>query len=189
MKDKLRQQMLGKRNSLSQEELLKKSRHIQRRLLDLREYQQAHIICFYVSYGHEVFTHELIKRCLMKGKQVVVPLSHPETHTLSLSLLKKWDDLAPGTYHILEPKKEAQHIIDVGALELIIVPGVAFDYKGNRIGHGKGYYDNLLTTTNALSIGLAFEFQLVESIPADSHDIAVDMIITEKRIVHCKVAN
>ena len=103
--------------------------------------------------------------------------------------MERWDDLKISSYGILEPKKDKIKNISSDKIDLIIVPGVAFDLKGNRMGHGKGYYDRFLNLVKSTSIGLAFEFQIIENIPVESHDKPIDMIITEKRIIkslnHC----
>ena len=182
MKEKLRKQIKEKRTEITKEENRKKSKKIKERLLGLKEYRDAKIVLFYVSYDGEVFTHEMIKQAL-KEKKVVVPISNKEENTLSLSILESWDDLELGSYDILEPKKECIREISIDKIDLIIVPGVAFDLSGNRVGHGKGYYDKLLEKTKAITVGLAFEFQLVENIPTEPHDKPVDIIITEKHII------
>jgi 5-formyltetrahydrofolate cyclo-ligase len=140
---------------------------------------------FYVSTNNEVCTHQLIKKVLSSKKKVYVPLSEIKTHTLKISKLSYWDDLIPGTYNILEPKKEKQKLVPINTIDVIIVPGIGFDKKGNRLGQGGGYYDWLLSQTNATAIALAFEFQLLNLIPMDSHDQQVDIIITEKQVIHC----
>jgi 5-formyltetrahydrofolate cyclo-ligase len=116
-------------------------------------------------------------------KNIVVPISNKKDNTLTLSHLKSWEELSLGSYGILEPRTEKIRKTNVEDIDLIIVPGVAFDEKGNRLGHGKGFYDRLLKKTKATVIGLAFEFQILENIPTDKNDVPVDMIITEKRII------
>ena len=104
-----------------------------------------------------------------------------EKRSLILSELKDWNDLEPGSYGILEPKKDKIIEMLIESIDIIIVPGVGFDELGCRLGHGAGYYDNLLKKSiNATHIGLAFEFQIVEKVPIESHDLPVDIIITEK---------
>jgi 5-formyltetrahydrofolate cyclo-ligase len=99
----------------------------------------------------------------------------------------RWDDLLSGTYGILEPSGSNGNEVESAALDLIIVPGVVFDRRGNRIGHGKGYYDQLLRKTSTIiSIGLLFECQLVNYIPVEEHDVRVRKIITEKRVLDCE---
>jgi len=181
MKETLRKEIKEKRRKHSKEEQRKKSKEIKEKLFNLPEYKESKTVLFYVSYNGEVNTFDMRKEALI-DKKVVVPISNIETQTLSLSILESWDDLELGSYNILEPKKECIKEISIDVIDLIIVPGVAFDISGNRMGHGKGYYDKLLDKTKTTSIGLCFEFQLVEKIPTQPHDKAVDILITEKRI-------
>jgi len=186
MKDTLRKELLIKRKSLSKNEALEKSSQIKKRLFELNEFKQSSVVLFYVSYDNEVYTHDMIKECISVGKKIIVPVSDIEKRSLILSELRDWNDLEPGSYGILEPKKDKINEIPLESIDIIIVPGVGFDKIGCRIGHGKGYYDNLLKELKkTLNIGLAFEIQIVEKIPIESHDKPVDMIITEKRIIKC----
>ncbi len=166
--------------------ILEKSKRIQQLLGKQKAYQQASAILYYVSFGKEVSTHDLIKQALHGGKTVLVPISDTKTRTLHVAHIISWEDLASGAYNILEPRKEIRTIVPLKNIELILVPGVAFDTRGNRLGHGKGYYDRLLTKLPSIySIGLAFSFQLVQEIPVELNDKTVDMIITEKQIINC----
>ena len=116
----------------------------------------------------------------------MVPISNKEDYSLILSKLNSFEDLVEGPYGILEPKKEKIKEISFDEIDLIIIPGIVFDLKGNRIGHGKGFYDRLLKNTKVSIIALAFEFQIIGKIPVDKNDKPVDIIITEKRIIYCK---
>lgn len=186
MKKDLRKELLKKRKSLSNLDVLKKSSQIEKRLFKMNEYKKSQMILYYISYDNEVCTHYMIKNSLLEGKNVVVPLSNKKNITLILSKLDKWDDLKIGSYNILEPKKEYIKRASIDKIDLIIVPGVGFDKRGNRIGHGIGYFDKLLQDSNYAShIGLAFELQIVDSISTEKHDISVNKIITEKRIINC----
>ncbi|MCX6670794.1 MAG: 5-formyltetrahydrofolate cyclo-ligase [Euryarchaeota archaeon] len=186
MKKSLREQFLIKRKELSKSEVKIKSQQIQHRLFSSPWYRTAHTILFYVSYDNEVNTHDMIKESLLSGKTVLVPKTDTRKKTICLSKLLRWDDLSPGAYSILEPREDCIREVPVSTVELFIVPGVVFDLCGNRIGHGMGYYDRLLKTTfQAHSIGLAFEYQIMISIPAEEHDEKVEMIITEDRSIHC----
>jgi len=184
MKEGLRKEIKEKRKKQTKEENREKSKEIKKKLFCLKEFKDAETILFYISYKSEVFTHQMIKEAF-KDKRVVVPISNKKNYSLTLSELKSWDDLEIGSYNIPEPKKVHINEISIENIGLIIVPGVAFDKRGNRLGHGKGYYDRLLNKTNAKKIGLAFEFQLKDEIPIDKHDENVDIIITEKRIIRC----
>lgn len=184
MKEKLRVELKKIRNSLSQREVHRKSNKIKKKLLEMDEFKQAHYIAFYVSYNNEVHTHDMIKDSLAAGKQVVVPISNKKNKCLLLSKLERWNELEVGAYGILEPMKQHVKEISIGIIDIVIVPGIAFDEYGHRIGHGMGYYDDLLKTSlNAVHIGLAFEFQIVDTIPVEEQDVPVDKIVTEKRII------
>ena len=186
MKEDIRKRLIEKRKKLSEKELLEKSKQIKKRLFEMSEFQKASNILFYVSYDNEVYTHEMIKDSISNKKNIVVPVTDKKNNDLILSKLNSWDDLTLGAYYILEPKKEKIKEISIDELDLIIVPGVGFDSCGNRIGHGKGYYDKLLKNSEALTIGLSFEFQVVEKIPNEKHDVSIDMIVTEKKILRIK---
>ena len=186
MKNRFRRELKDRRSGLLKSEVLNKSNQIKERLFSLKEFKQAHVVLFYISYDNEVYTHDMIKESISKGKRIVVPISDKENRRLILSEFDEWNNLEPGSHGILEPRKDKIKEISVDKVDLIIVPGVGFDEKGHRIGHGKGYYDNLLrNSTKALHIGLAFEFQIIDHVPTEKHDVTLDRIITEKRIINC----
>lgn len=185
MKEKIRKKIKEKRINHIIEENRKKSGKVKEKLFDLKEFKEAETILFYISYNGEVFTHDMILESFFR-KNIIVPVSNPDDYSLTLSHLKSWEELNPGSYGILEPRVEKIRKMKVEAIDLILVPGVAFDKKGNRLGHGKGYYDRLLEKTNATKVGLAFEFQIVDKIPTDENDKPVDIIITEERVIHTK---
>jgi len=181
-----RKMMIERRNQEKPIAVLEKSRLIERLLTHHTRYQQANNILFYVSYGNEVHTHHLIQQALENGRTIFVPISDVTTQTLHIAQLTSWDDLAPGAYGILEPRKDKRRFVSLDQIDLIIVPAVAFDREGNRLGHGKGYYDWLISQIpKAYSIGLAFGFQILEKIPIEPNDKAVDLIITEHDIFEC----
>jgi 5-formyltetrahydrofolate cyclo-ligase len=186
MKKTLREQLLSRRKALAHAEVLAKSMKIKHRLFASPWYRDACTILFYVSYNNEVSTHEMIQESLINGKNVIVPKINTQNKALIISRLLCWDDLCPGVYSILEPKNDCVREVPVSSIDLCIIPGVVFDCKGNRIGHGGGYYDRLLQTKcHAHRIGLAFELQIVKSIPVERHDVKVETIITEERVIDC----
>jgi len=186
MKDKIRKDLIQIRKNISKKEVLEKSKEIKKRLFEIDEFKNSSCILFYISYGNEVFTHDMIKEFLKNKKNVIVPISDVDNKKLILSKLDDWKDLEKGAYNILEPREETIREVSVFDIDLVIAPGVGFDEHGCRIGHGKGYYDRILRdSTNALHIGLAFENQIIEEVPIESHDIPVDKIVTEKRIIDC----
>ena len=187
MKEELRKRVKKKRDALSTSEVLEKSNKIKKRLFEMDLFRNAQTILFYVSYGNEVYTHDMIKESIVMGKRVVVPKSVTTDNTLVLSELTSWNDLELGAYNILEPKQESIEQVDIESIDLIIIPGVVFDVHGNRIGHGKGYYDRLLNDSRNLpSIGLAFEFQIVKKMKSEKHDQKIDVILTEERLITFK---
>ncbi|MFN9412985.1 MAG: 5-formyltetrahydrofolate cyclo-ligase [Pirellula sp.] len=162
------------------------SERIVRRFMDLPEYEKAGTVMFYVDVRDEVRTRQALPEALASGKRIVVP--YCLDGELELFWLENMDELELGMYRILEPKVELR---DVAAkrltptnLDLVMVPGVAFDRKGGRTGHGKGYYDKLLqhARKDAPLIALSFECQLFEEIPAESHDIFMDKVVTEDAV-------
>lgn len=184
-KKTLRNDLIQQRKSKSECFIKKNSEKIGETFFNLQEIKNASHLLFYVSYNGEVHTHDLIKKSLSMNKTVYVPISHPSTHTLTLSKLQQFVDLIPGIYGILEPKKETVISVPIDHIEVVIVPGLGFDVRGHRIGQGGGYYDWLLCKTKAISVALAFEFQIKKTIPIEPHDRRVDLIVTEKRVINC----
>ena len=188
MKKSIRTRLLGIRNSLSAEEIHSKSRVIARRLFGIPTFRETRTVMFYVSYGSEVDTHQMLKEALRKGLRVAVPLTQRESKRWLSVLIQEPDrDLFPGFKEIPEPDLKRSVELRPTELDLVIVPGVAFDPIGNRLGMGKAYYDDFLKSIrpSAVKIGLAFECQIVEKIPPAYHDVAMDKIITEKRVIDC----
>jgi 5-formyltetrahydrofolate cyclo-ligase len=156
------------------------------RFMELPEYAVARTVMFYVDVRTEVRTRESLPVALGQGKRIVVP--YCVDGELELFHLEDMQELATGMYKILEPKPElreqASKRVAVDELELVMVPGVAFDRGGARMGHGKGYYDKLLehARPDAPLVALAFECQLFPQIPTQAHDVFMDKIITERAI-------
>ncbi|HMA83191.1 MAG TPA: 5-formyltetrahydrofolate cyclo-ligase [Candidatus Thermoplasmatota archaeon] len=184
-KEKIREQLRKQRTNKSKDFIIKNSERISENLCNLEAFKKADHILFYISYNGEVDTHNLLKKTISIDKKVYVPISNTTNHTLQLSHLSKFSDLSPGTYGILEPKKEKIKPTSIHEIDMVLVPGVAFDQFGHRLGQGGGYYDWFLSKTDVISIGLAFEFQILKEIPLESHDQRVDLIATEKQLIEC----
>ena len=185
MKRKIRKELIDLRNGKSGEDLEELSREISRRLFLTPEFKKAKTVMFYVSTGSEVRTESMIKEAMKLGKKIAVPAVELEEHALKVCELNDCDaELAPGAFGILEPKKECRRELPPADIDLVIVPGIAFDRKGVRIGYGKGFYDKLLPSMEGVRIiGLAFDFQILPEIPVEDHDVRVDKIITEKAVL------
>lgn len=188
MKDNIRNQLKLSRKNLSPSEVEKKSLIIKEILFATNEFVNSQNILFYVSYDNEVETHNMIKESIDNEKTVCVPFVKKNEHMIIPIKIENWNDLEIGSYNILEPKQNKFKKFPLEEIELIIVPGIGFDTHGNRIGHGMGYYDRLLKdANNCFKIGLGFQCQIVDYIPADPHDVRIDMVITEKELINCKI--
>lgn len=183
--------MLAKRDAQAAEEMARKSSKIKERLFGLPEFKRAKAVMFYVSFGSEVQTEKMIKEALATGRKVVIPISQPKKGELLCSLIGDYRDLEPGTYGILEPKKNKIQPVDVSHLDLIVTPGCVFDLRGYRLGYGKGYYDRFLKkiTPKPALVGLAYELQIVKKIPATPYDVPVHKIVTEDRVIDTTTAS
>jgi 5-formyltetrahydrofolate cyclo-ligase len=162
------------------------SRVIVERFLGLPEYARARTVMFYIDVRSEVRTRQHLEATLASGKRIVVP--YCVDGELELFHLEAMDELAIGMYKILEPREDLRSVaakkIPIEELDLVMVPGVAFDRRGARSGHGKGYYDKLLehARLDTPLVALAFECQMFDEVPVAEHDIFMDKVITEAAV-------
>lgn len=180
-----RRRILEEREALPAERVKAGSFAIARKLWNLAAYQRAGSLMTYVAFKKEVQTEAIIREALSQGKKVAVPLcSRPERQLIASRLLDFPGDLAPGTWGIPEPKPETLRPLDPCSLDLVLVPGVAFDRQGYRLGYGGGYYDRFLKrlAPGCVCVGLAFSLQVVDVLPREDHDRPVDLVITEAGI-------
>ena len=185
-KKTLRTEMLEKRAQLKANEILSKSEEIKNKLFQLEEFENANFIFSFISFKDEIHTHDIIKDTINMGKKIGVPVTIKNPRKLLVSEVKDFDnELEIGPYDILAPKKEFERIIDPKLVDLVLVPGLAFDEYGFRLGYGGGYYDRFFTEIekNVPKIGLCFNIQIIDKVPINSYDIPVDYIITEKDII------
>jgi 5-formyltetrahydrofolate cyclo-ligase len=185
-KSDIRKSILKKRDALTPIERSRDSAIIRQRIFQTPEWNDAHTVLIYASYKSEVDTTKLIKTALENGKRVVLPVIDERDHQIRISELKSFGDLAPGHFHgIHEPAKHLQKLIDPSEVELAVVPGIAFDRKGGRIGFGGGFFDKLLARMpRARRMGLAYSLQLrTRGLPKESHDVAMHIVVTEKELV------
>jgi len=147
----------------------------------LAAFRRAKTVCCYVSLPYEVQTWQLIDVMLKRGKRVVVPVTDRSRKRLRLSeLCDPLTELAPGAFGVWEPRPAVRRPITAKALDLVLVPGVAFDGTGHRLGHGHGYFDRFLARlpNTVPTVGLAYRFQLLDRLPASPHDHAVQTVVT-----------
>lgn len=185
-KAELRRHLLKLRDALPEETRRELDGRIAGHLLELKEYQDAKAVLFFVSFRSEVDTYGLIRQATAEGKTVGVPRVLANTG-LDLHKIRGLDELQAGYMGILEPRPDAERIRPE-ELDMIIIPGAAFDPAGNRIGYGGGYYDALLRNTprRVARVALAYGIQKVDHVPAESYDQRVDMIVTEDGTVRCR---
>jgi len=184
LKRSVRRQALADRRRQADKGLL--SERICESLAATPEYTRAATVMLYVDFRSEVRTRSLLSYAWRQAKRVVVPRC--AGRELELYRIDGLDELAEGTYGILEPDAATRRLagrrMQPDALDLVVVPGVAFDRRGGRLGFGKGYYDRLLASVRAdcALIGLAFECQLFPQVPMQPHDVCVHKVITERAI-------
>jgi 5-formyltetrahydrofolate cyclo-ligase len=176
----LRKQVAEARGKLSAEERDSKSREIEARLFSLHEYRSASVVMFFASFRSEVDTLPMIRHALAAGKRAILPKVRGKD--LALFEIRDFDkDTAPGAWGIPEPREIMP--VTVEDVDFMIVPGLAFDENGNRLGYGAGFYDRLLPYYKKETAALAFEIQIVPEVPISSLDIPVKQIVTEKRTI------
>ncbi|MBN2127634.1 MAG: 5-formyltetrahydrofolate cyclo-ligase [Candidatus Diapherotrites archaeon] len=181
LKQKLRNEFIEKRKSIPAKKRKQKSKLIAEKLFSLPEFLNAKKIMVYHSFKEEVETDLIIQKAHETGKEVFVPDIHDaENCLMNCVKIEKETELEMDCFGICKPKK--QELIHPKELDLVIVPGIAFDLNGNRLGWGKGYFDRFLKKCKkCIFIGLAFEEQITEKIPADEMDVKINIIITEKQ--------
>jgi 5-formyltetrahydrofolate cyclo-ligase len=158
---------------------------IQERLTGLREYKESKTVLLFASFNSEVDTSGIIDDALQRGKRVVLPKVDTEKKILALYSIKTRTELKPGFKGIPEPESLPEREISPEEIDFILVPGVAFDEHGGRLGYGGGYYDKLLGSLNQKPhlVAIAFEEQIIERVPVSTHDIRIPKIVTDRRII------
>ena len=182
-KQRIRDSVLSNLKRQRREERDRRSLKIKKKLFLLSEFSKAKTVMFYISRPEEVDTWGIIRGALKRGKKVVVPITNVVLRRLETSRLLNLDrDLVRGPYRIYEPEKSCRRLVPINQIDLVVVPGVAFDEQGNRLGRGKGYYDKFLRLIprQVPVIGLAFSFQLLENLPHTSRDIPASKVLSDK---------
>jgi 5-formyltetrahydrofolate cyclo-ligase len=170
--------MLEMRNRLNHPEIAKKSKTIQEFVIKSKEFESAKVVGTYYALGSEVTTELIIKCAPILGKKIALP--RVEEDKITFYELSSMKSLIRGRFGILEPQPYEQ----MNDIDILIVPGIAFDKKGNRLGYGMGFYDRLLSCKRTFSIGLAYSFQLLENLPHDKYDKRLNAIASEDGIYY-----
>jgi len=180
-KKTLRSEILLQLRAQKEEDRSQKSRVIADRLFQLSEFKSANTVVLYASFDGEVETHTMIDQALREGKKVGLPKINVEKREITLFYIESLEnDTLEGPFGILEPKEDKNKKIDHNVIDLVGVPGVAFDKNNNRLGRGGGYYDRFLSTlpSHVSKVGLAFEFQILTQLPFEHHDVRLDHVLT-----------
>jgi 5-formyltetrahydrofolate cyclo-ligase len=158
MKKTIRKEILEKRDMLTKSQVKELSSKIHSKVLQWDKFINASTIMIYSNYKNEVSTKEIIEDCFKMNKRLVLPKSLKDSHDILPCIVNNFDELIPGVYGIYEP--DGRNVINKSEIELVIVPGVAFDMNGDRIGHGAGYYDRFLMIMKELKLEYAMDFKL-----------------------------
>jgi len=188
VKVRLREELKNLRESLSPAQRETAAKAAETKILQLPEWQTAQTVCLYASFKGELPTTQLLKSLLSSKKQCVLPKVN--THGLpELYLVKTFADLELSSLEILEPKENCP-LINPARIDFFLVPGIGFDRQGNRLGHGSGFYDRLLAQAapTAFLLGYGYDFQVVNAIPHEAHDIPVHALATPTQIINIKPA-
>lgn len=178
-KNEIRKRMLALRDQVTERE--RKSQRIMEKIIASPQYKEAEYILAYASIGSEVETEFLLSHALLQGKKLYLPKTYENPHEILFYRLYHLEDLKKcGRYQIPEPPETA--LFDCHTPALVILPGVAFDKDGNRMGYGGGYYDRFLANPflSVVKIMAAFHEQEIQKLPVDERDIRPDVVVTDK---------
>ena len=178
-----RQQLLLRRKQLEETACLDLSLRIQQRLLAAECFSRAEILALYSPINNEVRTEQLLAVARSQGKQVCYPRVIGDS--LQFVVIRSLTELQTGAFGVAEPTGDC--LLESRQIDLLVVPGVAFDRDGFRLGYGKGFYDRELSrmTRSTVSVGLCYDFQLCDSLPVEEHDQQLDYVATETQLIPC----
>ena len=182
MKERIREEILNIRNSYNKVE--EDSRKVIQNIKSLPHILRKQTYLFYYPHKNEVNLLPLLNEFQKEGKTVLLP--KVEGDFIIPIVVNSLDNLKKGKFSIPQPEGDTY---PVESIDVVFVPAIAFDKKGNRIGFGKGYYDRFLKNVKGIKIGVAYDFQVVDEIPAEKHDIPVDLVITPTQIINTKGGN
>lgn len=178
-KQEIREEMKKLRRQLGKNEVMEKSGAVCGAFLRSDFFLNSRTICVYMSAFNEVDTSAVLKACAFFGKKILLPVTEGD----EIYVCRYAGETSEGAFGIREPRKKIRE--DKHSAEVFIVPALAFDRRGARVGFGKGFYDRLLEGTKAVKIGFLYDFQLVDYINSKEHDINMDYLITESRVIDC----
>ncbi len=186
VKAELRRAVLARREAIPAARRAEFSAAIFATIVGLEAFQRARTVLAYCSFGSEPATEPFLHAVLAGGQVLALPRVCRETRALAVHRVTDPPrELRPGVWGIREPDPAACAPVPLGAVDFVLVPGVAFDARGGRIGYGGGYYDRLLRglAEGVPLVAAAFEVQLVDEVPMEPHDRRIDRVVTERRVI------
>jgi 5-formyltetrahydrofolate cyclo-ligase len=185
-KEALRKRLAALRRALTAEARQERGERMCASLLAHPDFQRAQVISAYRALRFEINPEAALEQAFLQGKRVLLPRVERATGELALHEYRQGDALEESGFAVPEPLASAPTVED-DVVDVVLVPGLAFDGRGYRLGYGKGFYDRLLPRlTRAVRIGLCFELSLLAEVPAAAHDQPVDFIVTDKRVIRCE---
>lgn len=181
LKKNIRENLLLQKRNLPADLISSLSREIIHKVLLQPKVMNAQNFFVYYSLADEVSTQDLISHLIQNKKNVAIPYIE-NNGKMTAKIIKSHDLTVKGKFGIYQPGPGCKEM-PMDEIDIIIVPGVSFDARKNRLGIGTGYYDRFLSKSSGFSIGLAFDFQITENLPVEKHDRPVDMVISEKRVI------
>ena len=187
LKTELRTNYLAKRKQIPAEKKKEMDSAICRRLASTVSFRFADTVMLYSALPSEIDMTEIIDLALSQGKRVLLPRCIPNTPHMNFHEIHSTDELEKGSFSIMEPKADSHIFVPTETDKTIcIIPGVIYDTEGHRVGYGKGYYDRYLSDKPVQKIGVVYDDFILSSLPHGRFDLAVDLIITEKRLISIK---
>jgi 5-formyltetrahydrofolate cyclo-ligase len=184
-KEQLRKRFAGLRRTLSAESRKQRSEAICTALAEHEAFKNANIVAGYAALRFEADPAPVLDRAFAAGKTVALPRASLQTGSLALHQVTPESELTESAFSVREPHEDAPEVA-LDQVDLVIVPGLAFDARGHRLGYGKGFYDRLLPRLpKAVRVGFAFELSLLVEVPATAHDAQVHWIFTDRRVIRC----
>ncbi|SFC42129.1 5-formyltetrahydrofolate cyclo-ligase [Clostridium uliginosum] len=185
-KRELRKNILKIRREIDLKEKNEFDKIIENKFYESAFYKHSKNLFIYISYESEIETKDIIKKALKDGKNIYIPRIEDDTKVMDVVKIVSLDNLVENKYGILEPAKD-ELAVDPNEFDLIIMPGVAFDKTGGRMGYGAGYYDKYLKkiVKPVSKVAFAYDFQVINEVPIDSHDIPINYILTERENIEC----
>lgn len=184
VKNEIRALNKAKRSEMSRIVAEQKSLVAAKFFLTSELYENADCLMLYMPLGNETDTSEIIKAAFMDGKKVIFPTTDAKSGEITAYYADENTMFAKGAFSVYEPTNAEK--ADLTEIDVVIVPGIAFDRSGARVGFGKGCYDRFLKEVKALKIGFCYEFQICDKIVGDEHDVSMNYLITENGIHKCK---